>query len=63
MEIQRETLVALTARAARQAPESPEENRALADARELLQDDFAAQFPAAGPEQLTLFDPAPYTRS
>lgn len=63
MEIQRETLIALVARASRQAPETPEEHRALADARDLLADDFAAQFPvtAGGAyTQPTLFDTAPY---
>lgn len=65
MQIQRETLIALVARASRQAPESPEEHRALADARDLLADDFAAQFPVVDePEtkyhQPALFDATPY---
>lgn len=62
MDIERETLIALVARASRQAPETPEEHRALADARDILADDFAAQFPASGGayHQPALFDATPY---
>jgi len=67
------TLEALVERAGREAPRSGAEKRAEEDARELLRDNFAAQFPPAplplvdalAPEadgyyQPTLFDPTPY---
>lgn len=62
--IDRETLNVLVARAGREIPRSAEEHRALADARDLLKEDFAKQFPVTEEpseyEQMTLFDVTPY---
>ena len=63
MEIDRSTLEALLARAAREAPRTSAERRAEQDVREALDRDYAALFPVepgSGYYQPTLFDPKPY---
>lgn len=65
MEITRETLQALVARASRADAADIAEVRALADTTQALAEDYTEQFPVtetAGTEyvQQTLFDPKPY---